>query len=105
MDRKSAQLHSEIEELCVKLESLGKSCILSGPIPSPARGSECFSRLYSLHQWLKNFSIAAGYNFIGNYDLFWTRYDFYDKDQFHPNKEGVKQLTFNFLNFIAFAPP
>ncbi|XDV10990.1 hypothetical protein PO909_000066 [Leuciscus waleckii] len=55
MDRQSARLHSDLEELCFQIESLGKRCILSGPFPSPSMGSEYFSRLYGLHQWLCHF--------------------------------------------------
>lgn len=104
MERQSARLHREFEELCFKIESLGKRCIISGPIPSPVHGSECFSRLFSLHQWLNNFSTASGFNFVGHFDYFWARLDLYDKDGIHPNQDGIRQLTFNLLNYIAFAP-
>ena len=102
MDRSSAKLHQETEELCLKVESLGKRCLLSGPIPSLLRGSEYFSRLYGFHQWLRNFCIAAGFNFISHFDSFWSRKDLFDNDLFHPNRNGVRKLTFNFLNCIAF---
>ena len=73
--------------------------INSGPIPSPSKGSECFSRLFSLHAW---FCLAAGYNYIGNFDYFWTRHDLYKSDGLHLNMEGVVQLISNLIHFIAF---
>ena len=102
MDRNSERLHDEFEELCFKIESLGMCCILSGPIPPPSRGSEYFSRLYGLHQWLCHFCRAAGFNFISNFDSFWTRHDLFNTDRFHPSREGIRLLTSSLLNYIAF---
>ena len=39
------KLQSDFESLILALEGLGKTCILSGPIPSPGKGSERLSRL------------------------------------------------------------
>jgi len=102
MDRQSARLHLELEELSFQIESLGKRCILSGPLPSPSMGSEYFSRLYGLHQWLCHFCVAAGFNFIPNFDSFWTRHDLFNADRFHLNRRGTKLLTSNLVNYIAF---
>jgi len=38
MDRQSAKLHQDFENLCSKADSLGKQLIISGPIPLPSRG-------------------------------------------------------------------
>ena len=102
MARQSEKLHQDFENICNVIENLGKQCIISGPIPSPSKGSECFSRLFSLHAWLKNFCLAAGYNYIGNFDYFWTRHDLYKSDGLHLNMEGVVQLISNLIHFIAF---
>ena len=83
-------------------ESLGRRCIMSGPIPNLSKNSERFSRLFSLHHWLKNFCSAAGYDFISNFDYFWTNSRLYRADGVHPNRKGAKQLTANFIQFIAF---
>lgn len=43
MARKSSQLHADLESLCHTVESIGRHCIMSGPIPAPSKGSELFS--------------------------------------------------------------
>lgn len=75
---------------------------MSGPIPNLSKNSERFSRLFSLHHWLKNFCSAAGYDFISNFDYFWTNSRLYRADDVHPNRKGTKQLTTNSIQFIAF---
>ena len=89
MSRQSIKLQSDFESLTLTLESLGKTCILTGPIPSPGKGSERFSRLLSLHCWLINFCTATGHEFVNNFDSFWHRGDLYKKDTIHPNSDGV----------------
>lgn len=49
MARSSIKLQDELETLCLTIESYGKRCIMSGPIPFSSSHSERFSRLYSLH--------------------------------------------------------
>ena len=102
MFRQSAKLHLDLEEICFLIETLGKRCIVSGPLPSPSMGSEYISRLYGLHQWLCHFCLAAGFNFISNFDSFWTRHDLFNTDRFYPNREGIRLLTSNLLKYIAF---
>ncbi|KAL2088047.1 hypothetical protein ACEWY4_016875 [Coilia grayii] len=103
MARSSIKLQDELETLCLTIESHGKRCIMSGPIPFNSSHSERFSRLYSLHTWLKNFCSAAGHDFIANFDIFWTNSRLYRSDGVHPNKLGLQQLTTNFIQFIAFS--
>lgn len=94
MARNSSKLHADLESLCYTIESLGKCCLLSGPIPTP---------LFGLHHWLKNFCSAAGYDFISDFDYFWTNPSLYRADGVHPNRKGTNQLTTNFIQFIAFS--
>ena len=103
MARNSSKLQSDLESLCSTVESLGRHCLMSGPIPTLSKHSERFSRLYSLHIWLKNFCSATGYDFISNFDYFWTNSGLYRKDGLHPNRKGTKQLTDNFIQCIAFS--
>lgn len=103
MDRQSEKLHQDFENLCMLIQELGKCCILSGPIPFLSTNSERFSRLFSLHQWLKNFCLAAGFNYIPNFDCFWSRPALFERDGYSPSSKGVLQLLTNLMQFIAFA--
>ena len=102
MSRQSSKLHRDLESLCCTVESLGKRCIISGPIPNASRNSERFSRLYSLHQWLQGFCSATGLDYIANFDSFWSNTSMYKADGVHLNKRGTKLLTKNAINYIAF---
>lgn len=102
MARNSSKLHADLESLCYTIESLGRHFLLCGPIPAPSKNSEYFNRLFSLHHWLKNFCSAAGYDFISNFDYFWTNSSLYRADGMHHNRRGTKQLTANFIQYIAF---
>ncbi len=102
MSRHSAKLHHDLESLATTVESLGKRFILSGPIPSMSKSSERFSHLFSLHQWLENFTSATGFGYISHFDSFWTRCDLFRHDGLHPNMKGTNVLTHNLINFIAF---
>lgn len=102
MDKHSVKLHNQLESLAVTIQSLGKTCIFSGPFPTPSKSPERFSRLYILHEWLKTFCTATRLGFISNFDYFWTRHDLYKSDGLHPNTKGVKQLTKNIILHIAF---
>lgn len=102
MDKQSTKLRIQLESLAITIQSLGKTCVFSGPIPTLSKSSERFSRLYSLHEWLKNFCTATGQGFISHFDFFWTRHGLYNSDGLHPNIKGVKQLTKNIIQYIAF---
>ncbi|XP_073320704.1 uncharacterized protein [Pagrus major] len=59
MSRRSCKLYHDLESLIHTVESLGKRCVLSGPIPTLLKSSERFSRLFSLHTWMQNFTTAT----------------------------------------------
>lgn len=110
MARQFIKLQSNFECLTTTLKSLGKTCILSGPIPSRGLGTEHFSRLFSLHCWVQNFCTATGFIFLfcfdfflffNNFDSFWSNKGLTSKDGIHPNELGVKQLTANLIDFVA----
>ena len=69
MSRQSVKLHHDLESLVITIESLGKICVLSGPIPTLSKSSERFSRHYSLHHWMRNFTTATGLDVISNFFL------------------------------------
>ena len=102
MSRQSAKLRFQLESLAITIQSLGKTFIFSGPIPAPSKGPEHFSRLWSIHEWMKTFCIATGNGFISNFDCFWTRVDLYKSDGLHLNAKGSNQLNRNLIQFIAF---
>jgi hypothetical protein len=103
MSRRSCKLYLDLESLIHTVESLGKRCVLSGPIPTLLKSSERFSRLFSLHTWMQNFTTATGLGFISNFDYFWTERDLFKFDGLHLNRKGSERLTSNFINFIAFS--
>uniref|UniRef100_A0A3B4U6Q4 SGNH hydrolase-type esterase domain-containing protein n=1 Tax=Seriola dumerili TaxID=41447 RepID=A0A3B4U6Q4_SERDU len=84
-DKNSSKLQADPDSLCYTIESLGKRCLMSGPIPTFSKNSERFSRLFSLHDWLKYFY------------YFWTNLSLYRADGVHPNRKGTKHLTTNFI--------
>lgn len=47
--RQSVKLQRDFETLSVTIESLGKTCIFSGPIPTVKKFCENFSRIFSMH--------------------------------------------------------
>ncbi len=49
-----------LECLAITIQNLCKTCIFSGAIPTLSKSPEHFSRLYSLHEWLKTFCTATG---------------------------------------------
>ncbi len=100
--RQSIKLHYDLESLATTIESLGRRCVLSGPTPVMSKGSERFSRLFSLHQWLENFTTATGLGFISHFDSFWTKREMFRPDGLHLNRKGTGQLTQNLINFVAF---
>ena len=102
MARQSAKLYSDFVSLGVTIESLGKRCILSGPIPQCSLHSEHFSRVFSLHSWLHNLCTSTGRDCIPNFDSFWSDRSLYRKDCLHLNNKGTKLLSDNFIQYIAF---
>ncbi len=77
MARQSIKLHHELESLVSIVECLGRRCVLSGPTPCMTKSSERFSRLFSLHLWMQNFTTATGLGFISHFDSFWTEWDLF----------------------------
>ena len=102
MSRECIKLHYELESLASTLESLGKRCVLSGPIPTMTKSSERFSRLFNLHLML-NVTTAPGLSFISHFDSFWTEKDLFKYDGRHLNRKVTGILIGNFINFIYFS--
>ena len=103
MSREPFKLQSELSSLVDTIQSLGKRCVLSGPLGDLFNSSERFSRLLSLHTWMQNYCSATDVDFISNFDYFWNQRDFFKRDRLHPNIKGTATLTLNFINCIAFS--
>ena len=99
MARQSEKLHPDFENLCYVISEFGKTMLSLGPFPPLLR--ERFSCLLILNSWLRHFCLAAGYNYIGNFDYFVTKHDLYKRDGLHLNMERVVELISNLINFIA----
>lgn len=99
--RQSFKLRQEYELLITTIQSLGKTCIVSGLIPTLRRGMEMFSRLYSADQWLDNFSSACGHEYINNFDLFWKKPHLYKHDNLHLNSKGIQVLATNISHHLS----
>ena len=90
MSRQSTKLQLEFECLTSTVENLGRTCVLSGPIPTLRHGSERFSKLFSLHHWLQNFCTAIGQGYVNHFDTFWGNPHLLRSDGLHPNRAGTK---------------
>lgn len=80
VDKQSVMLRDQLESLAIKTQSLGRTSIFSGPVLAPSKSPKHFSRLYSLHEWLKCYCTATGHGFLGNFDCFWTRHHLHKPD-------------------------
>ena len=105
MSRQSIKLHYDLESLATSVESLRRRFILSGPTPSLTKSSEHFSRLFSLHRWMENFTTATGLGFISKFNSLWTKWDLFKPDGLHLNRKGTGILTQNFINFRTLPRP
>ena len=103
MNRESSSLQADLSSLAVTVQSLGKRCVLSGPIPDMFNNSERFSRILGLHTWLQKYCSTSDVSFINNFDSFWCQGDLFKNDKLHPNVKGRGTLYRNFINFIAFS--
>ena len=77
------------------LSTCGKSVFISGPIPTLDHGAGRFSRILSLHTWLKCACRVHNIGFIDNYNLFWNRFSLFRTDGVHPNRLGSRMLAAN----------
>ena len=103
MNRQNAKLHADLKALVVTIQSLGRRCVLSGPIPALYKSDEYFSRLAQLNTWMLNYSRTEDVHYINNFDYYWwTQRDLFKMDGLHPSKKGTNKLSLKFINFIAF---
>ena len=73
----------------------GKTCIVSGPFPSPRHTDIQFSRIRDLHVWLKGHCTATGLTYTDNFTTYWTQPDLFVEDGLHLNLAGARLLSAN----------
>lgn len=91
----SELVKNEFTKLFDFVKQCGKSVFISGPIPTLGRGDMKFSRIYGLYTWLRSVYQCHGVGFIDNFDLFWERVSFYQRDGIHPSEIGKRMLAEN----------
>jgi hypothetical protein len=69
--------------------------IVSGPLPTYRRGSERFSRLFALNEWLCSWCKEQKLIFVNNWNLFWERPRLFRADGLHPSRVGAELLSEN----------
>ena len=82
-------LKQDLEEFIESLLDTKKRSTISGPVPSPGQGSERFSKLLALHNWLRDYCSSLGLAFVDNFDTFWKQRMLYKEDGIHPNHLGA----------------
>lgn len=70
MKGSSEQFKLDFKVLIDSLPDNNKRPIISGPVPSLNRGIEGFSRILSLHNWLRDYCSSMGVTFVDNFDTF-----------------------------------
>jgi len=93
-------LKQDFIQLINSLPIHSKKFFISGPLPSLNRGIGRFSRTLSLHTWLKLTCTARNIAFVDNFNLFWKRPAFFQRDGIHPNGLGSRTLTDNLFYSI-----
>ena len=91
--RASQLLKGDFAHLLDILISLRCKLFISGPIPTYGRGSESFSRLLSLNDWLSSACGALGVHFIDNFNVFWEQGNLFARDGLHLNNTGAQLLS------------
>lgn len=66
---------------------------ISGPIPKC--NDECFSRILSLHKWMKNKFLETSVRYINHFKVFKSANHLFRDNQRYLNKTGIKLLAAN----------
>ena len=93
----SELLKSDFMRLVDYLHTTKIAFFLSGPISRHDSGDIGFSRVVSINSWLKRLCRNHDIPFIDNFNLFWNRSSFFNRDRLHPNKWGIQALASNFI--------
>lgn len=93
----SELLKSDYSDLIECLMWTRKNFIISGPLPCINRGDMTYSRLHQLHIWLKGYCSYWNIPYVDNFLLFSNRYELFNRDGLHLNRDGAKLLSSNIL--------
>ncbi|KAK7883854.1 hypothetical protein WMY93_026977 [Mugilogobius chulae] len=93
--QQSEKLKDDFIALINSIQSTGKKCVISGPLPAPCFGDVKFSRLRQLHVWLKAFCAAKEIPFVDNFAAFFRRPELFRRDRLHLSFSGARLLSFN----------
>lgn len=73
--------------MCVSVQKLAGHIIVNW--------TECFSHLWSFHQWLMRLTKDLGMSFVDNFDAFWNRPGYVVEDGIHLGENGSRLLSSN----------
>ena len=96
MTRNSTKLNADLKSLCYTFESLGRCCLMSGPIPTLSNSLD--SSVYT-SGWKASVLLQA----MILSQILITFGPILVCTELHPNRKGTKQLTVNFIQFITFS--
>ena len=91
--QQSERLKDDFRALISSVLAADRTCIISGPFPSPCYGDGKFSSIRGLHIWLKGYCCLLRIPFIDNFNTFWRRFDLFARDGLHPNWSGAQLLS------------
>ena len=91
----SEKLKLDFISLISSILTSNKQCIVSGPFSPPRFGSMKYSRLRSLHIFLKKHCMDNKIPYVDNFTSFFRRPELFKRDRLHPNALGSKLLSSN----------
>ena len=91
----SEKLKQDFISLISSILANNKQCIVSGPFCPPRFGNMKYSRLRSLHIFLKKHCMDNKIPYVDNFLSFFHRPELFKKDRLHPNALGSKLLSDN----------
>ena len=91
----SEKLKLDFISLISSILASNKQCIVSGPFSPPRFGNMKYSRLRSLHIFLKKYCMDNKIPYVDNFLSFFRRPELFKNDRLHPNAQGSKLLSNN----------